>query len=74
MKAVHKANIFVRAPHHFTEAVAVANGYSDLLLAALGPAAQHARSSVCVSSLPYGAAVEVEATVELFDPALCAAA
>ena len=53
----------------FADSPAVANGYSDLLVAALGPErGSHARSAVCVSGLPGGAAVEVEAVVELVDP------
>lgn len=58
----------------FKDSPLVANGYSDLLMhpAVLGEErGAHARSAVCVSGLPGGAAVEIEAVVELFDPTLC---
>ena len=55
----------------FTESPAVADGYTDLMIAVLGDeAGAHARSAVCVASLPGGAAVEVEAIVEVRDPGL----
>ena len=59
----------------FTDSPEVANGYSDLLTAALGTErGAHARSAVCVSGLPGGAAVEIEAVVELVDPSKVSAA
>ena len=56
---------FIAAVPAFTQHAAVMNGASDLAVAALGDAGRHARSTVGVSSLPLGAAVEVEALVEI---------
>ena len=51
---------FVAAPADFTGHAQVMNGASDLAVAVFGEAGHHARSTVGVSSLPGGAAVEVE--------------
>jgi enamine deaminase RidA (YjgF/YER057c/UK114 family) len=56
---------FVNATADFTEHPAVLNGASDLIVAVLGDAGKHARAAVGVSSLPFGVAVEIEATFEL---------
>ncbi len=56
---------FIAAVPAFTQHAAVMNGASDLAVAALGDAGRHARSTVGVASLPLGAAVEVEALVEI---------
>jgi enamine deaminase RidA (YjgF/YER057c/UK114 family) len=42
----------------------VLNGCSDLLVAVFGDRGRHARAAVGVSSLPLGAAVEIELLVE----------
>jgi len=82
VRQVHKVTCFVNsAPNTeimqmmvdkclppFMDAPKVADGYSDLFVALLGPErGSHARSAVCVSGLSGGAAVEVEAVVELVD-------
>jgi enamine deaminase RidA (YjgF/YER057c/UK114 family) len=54
----------------FRESPIVANGYTDLMKQALGEAGAHARSAICISGLPFGAAVEIEAIVELVDASL----
>jgi enamine deaminase RidA (YjgF/YER057c/UK114 family) len=41
------------------------NGASDLMVAALGDAGRHARSTVGMAALPLEAAVEVEAVFEI---------
>jgi enamine deaminase RidA (YjgF/YER057c/UK114 family) len=51
---------FVASAPSFTEQPQVVNGASDLLVAVLGDKGRHARAAVGVSSLPRGAAVEVE--------------
>lgn len=51
----------VNAHPHFTQHPEVVNGYSDLLIAVLGPSGEHARSAIGVDSLPKGFAVEIEA-------------
>mmetsp|Transcript_14605 Transcript_14605/g.44603 ORF Transcript_14605/g.44603 Transcript_14605/m.44603 type:complete len:202 (-) Transcript_14605:320-925(-) len=67
------ANRNVASAPWFSESPKVANGYTDLITQVLGGAGAHARSAVCASGLPFGAAVEVEAIVELMDASLVAA-
>ncbi|MEW6256531.1 MAG: RidA family protein [Pseudomonadota bacterium] len=56
---------FVNSTLEFTEQPAVINGASDLLVEVFGDKGRHARSAVGVASLPFNAAVEVEAIVEI---------
>jgi len=56
---------FVNCTVDFTEPHRVVNGASDLLVDVLGERGRHARSAVGVAALPLGAAVEVEAIVEI---------
>ncbi len=56
---------FVNSTLEFDEPHKVINGCSDLLTEVLGERGKHARSAVCMASLPLGAAVEVEAIVEI---------
>jgi enamine deaminase RidA (YjgF/YER057c/UK114 family) len=65
VKRVVRLGVFIAATPAFTAHSAVANGASDLLVAALGEAGRHVRTSVGVASLPAGALVEVDAIVEL---------
>lgn len=51
---------FVASTATFTDHPKVMNGASDLMLLAFGDAGRHARAAVGVSSLPLGAAVEVD--------------
>lgn len=60
-----KVTGFVASTPEFTDHPKVINGASDFLVAALGDAGKHARAAVGVSSLPLGAAVEVEAIFEV---------
>jgi len=60
---VVRLGVFVAATPKFTEHSKVANGASDLLVAVLGEAGEHARTAVGVASLPSGAAVELDAIV-----------
>lgn len=62
---VLRLGIFVAAAPGFTQHSTVADGASDLVVAALGERGRHARAAIGVASLPAGAAVEVEALVEL---------
>jgi enamine deaminase RidA (YjgF/YER057c/UK114 family) len=62
---VVKITVFVASEPTFIEQHLVANGASDLLVAALGERGKHARAAVGVPSLPLGAAVEVEAIIEV---------
>lgn len=65
VKQVLRLGVFVASGAGFTQHSTVADGASDLVVAALGERGRHARAAVGVASLPAGAAVEVEALVEL---------
>lgn len=56
---------FVNCTPEFDEPHKVINGCSDLITEVLGPRGKHARSAVGMSTLPLGAAVEVEVIVEI---------
>lgn len=58
---VVKLGAFVAGTPAFTDQPIVANGASELMLAAFGDAGRHARSAVGVPALPLGAAVEIDA-------------
>ena len=58
---VVRLNGFVNSTPDFTEHPAVINGASDLIADILGDAGKHSRIAVGTSSLPFGAAVEVDA-------------
>lgn len=65
IKRCVKITGFVSATADFTAHPKIINGASDLIVAVLGDAGKHARAAVGVSSLPLGAAVEVEAIFEV---------
>lgn len=56
---------FVNSIAEFNDAHLVMNGCSEFLIEILGERGRHARSAISVASLPRGAAVEVEAIVEV---------
>jgi enamine deaminase RidA (YjgF/YER057c/UK114 family) len=56
---------FVNAVPGFGDQPHVVNGASDLMVAVFGDAGRHARTAVGVGSLPGGAAVEVDAVLEV---------
>lgn len=56
---------FVNSTPDFEAQPQVINGASELLGQLFGPTGQHARSAVGVSSLPLGAACEVELIVQV---------
>lgn len=60
-----RMGIFVNSTEAFTEQPKVANGVSDLMVGIFGDAGKHARFAVGVAQLPFGVAVEVDATFEL---------
>ena len=60
-----KITVFVASGPSFVEQHLVANGASDLLVAALGERGIHARSAVGTASLPLNAPVEIEAIIEV---------
>lgn len=60
-----RMGIFVNAPDDYVDHPKVANGASDFMVNLFGDAGKHARFAVGVSGLPFGVAVEVDATFEL---------
>jgi enamine deaminase RidA (YjgF/YER057c/UK114 family) len=65
IKRVLKLTVLVNSMPEFTEQHLVANGASNLFVGVLGDKGKHARAAFGVAALPLGAAVEVEAIVEL---------
>lgn len=65
VRRVVKLGGFVNADPGFTDIPKVINGASDLMVAVFGEAGRHARSAVGVAVLPLGAAVEVDAVIEV---------
>ena len=60
-----KLGVFVNSAGDFTDQPKVANGASDLMVELFGDAGKHARSAVGVPTLPLGAAVEIDAIVQI---------
>lgn len=56
---------YVSSAEGFTDQHLVVNGASELLVEVLGEAGRHSRAAVGVWELPLGAAVEIEAIVEV---------
>jgi enamine deaminase RidA (YjgF/YER057c/UK114 family) len=65
IKRVVKLTVFVASAPDFFEQHLVANGASNLIIGVLGDKGKHARSAVGMAGLPRGAAVEVEAIIEV---------
>lgn len=65
IKRIVKLTVFVASAPDFAEHHLVANGGSNLLIGVLGDKGRHARSAIGVAGLPRGAAVEIEAIVEV---------
>lgn len=65
IERIVKVGGYVSSEEGFTEQHLVANGASELFVAVLGEAGRHARAAVGVRELPLGAAVEVDAIVEV---------
>ena len=65
VERIVKLGVFVNSTADFTDQPKVANGASDLMVALFGEAGKHARSAVGVDALPLGAAVEVDAIVQI---------
>lgn len=61
VERVVKLGAFINSTADFTDQPKVANGASELMVAAFGEAGRHARSAVGVPVLPLGAAVEIDA-------------
>ncbi|ORC83720.1 Protein TCP17 160 [Trypanosoma theileri] len=68
VKKIVKLNVFVNSSPSFTQHPFVANGASDLIVSVFGEdVGRHARCAVGMAQLPLGAAVEVDALVEVSD-------
>ena len=67
IKRVLKLTVLVASTPEFSEQHLVANGASNLIVGVLGDNGKHARAAFGVAALPLGAAVEVEAIVEVED-------
>ncbi len=65
VERIVKLGVFVNSTADFTDQPKVANGASELMQALFGDAGKHARSAVGVPTLPLGAAVEVDAVVQI---------
>jgi len=65
VKRIVKLGGFVNCVPEFEDQPKVINGASDLMVAVFGDAGRHARAAVGAPSLPLGAAVEVDAIVEI---------
>ena len=65
VKRVLKLTVLVASTADFFEQHLVANGASNLLVGVFGDKGKHARAAFGVSALPFGAAVEIEAVVEV---------
>lgn len=62
-----KLNVLVNSAPDFIEQHLVANGASDTFIKVLGDKGKHARAAFGVASLPLGAAVEIDAIIEIQD-------
>ena len=65
IKRIVKVTVFVASTPEFTEHHLVANGGSNLIVGVLGDKGKHARAAIGATALPFGAAVEIEAIVEI---------
>ncbi len=65
VERIVRLGVFVASDDRFTDQPKVANGASELMEAVFGEAGRHARSAVGVPVLPLGAAVEIDAIVQL---------
>lgn len=65
IKRIVKITVLVASTSEFTEHHLVANGCSNLFVGVLGDKGKHARAAFGVAALPFGAAVEIEAIVEV---------
>jgi enamine deaminase RidA (YjgF/YER057c/UK114 family) len=65
VERIVKLGVFVSSAGSFTDQPKVANGASELMQDVFGEAGRHARSAVGVPVLPLGAAVEIDAVVQI---------
>ncbi|WP_106640537.1 RidA family protein [Allosphingosinicella vermicomposti] len=65
VERIVKLGVFVSSAASFTDQPKVANGASELMEQVFGEAGRHARSAVGVPVLPLGAAVEIDAIIQI---------
>jgi enamine deaminase RidA (YjgF/YER057c/UK114 family) len=65
IKRVLKMTVLVASTPDFFEQHLVANGCSNLIVGILGDKGKHARAAFGVAALPLGAAVEIDAVIEV---------
>jgi enamine deaminase RidA (YjgF/YER057c/UK114 family) len=65
VKRILKLTVLVASTPDFFEHHLVANGASNLFVGVFGDKGKHARAAFGVAALPFGAAVEIEAVVEV---------
>jgi enamine deaminase RidA (YjgF/YER057c/UK114 family) len=65
VRRVVKLTGFVNSTADFADHPKIMNGASDLLVEVFGEAGRHARAAVGASSLPLGAAVEIDGAFEI---------
>ena len=67
IKRVVKVLGLVNSAADFYDQPKVMNGFSDLMVLALGEKGKHARSAIGTNTLPFNMAVEVELIIEITD-------
>ncbi len=65
IRRIVKLNGFIASKPTFIEQHLVMNGASNLIAKVLGDAGIHARAAVGMASLPFNAAVEIDAVIEI---------
>jgi enamine deaminase RidA (YjgF/YER057c/UK114 family) len=65
VRRIVKLLCLINSVPSFTEQHLVANGCSEVLLAAFGERGRHARSAFGVAQIPLGACVEIELIAEV---------
>ncbi len=65
VKRCVKLTGFVNATPEFTSTPQIINGASDLIVSIFGNKGKHARAAIGVATLPFGAAVEIDAIFEM---------
>ncbi|OLP60136.1 hypothetical protein BJF93_10650 [Xaviernesmea oryzae] len=65
IRRVVKLNGFIASTPDFVEQHLVMNGASNLIATVLGDAGRHARAAVGMAALPFDAAVEIDAVLEV---------
>ena len=65
VKRIIRVTGMVNATTDFKQHPAVVNGFSDLMVAVFGEKGKHTRAAVCMASLPFNIAVEIDMIVEI---------